>query len=479
MSPLGLRRYRAERLLREEFEGLRGRVLASVRGRLRASGVRLDESDLEACYSQAWQGLYTAMLDGRQIENPAGWLVLVTSRRAIDEHRARRRMGGEGAVASPAVGEGARSAAAVAERAAPARDHAEALDDRVKMRQLMEGLRARLSAREREAAALCYLQGLSRAQAAARMGLSEARMRKLMEGRSRGRPGVAAKVGAIVETISSGRWCDEQGSLMRAFAFGVLDPEGERYRLAEAHRRQCPACRRYVRSLRGLAGVLPPVLSPLALTAGAIGGSGAGVSSGGALAAAKGAGAGASGGAASAAGGGWSAGGASLAGGASAAGGAASAGGGWLVLGGGLGAKLAAACLLALGIGAGCVALGVGGGRAREGRHAPLRSPSLPAARSPLPTSPRAAPALHSPSAAATERRSPASSVAKPSGATREFSPEQPSGQGVRTARPAVAPAGAAGEPAQRGSSSARPRTRPKAGGGGTGAAAEREFSPG
>ncbi len=95
MSPLGLRRYRAERLLREEFEGLRGRVLASVRGRLRASGVRLDESDLEACYSQAWQGLYTAMLAGRQIENPAGWLVLVTSRRAIDEHRARRRSGNE------------------------------------------------------------------------------------------------------------------------------------------------------------------------------------------------------------------------------------------------------------------------------------------------------------------------------------------------------------------------------------------------
>ena len=477
MSPLGLRRYRADRLLREEFEGLRGRVLASARGRLRASGVQLDESDLEACYSQAWQGLYMAMLDGRQVENPAGWLVLVTSRRAIDEHRARRRMGGELAGASPPLGEGARSAAAVAERAAPARDHADALDDRVKMRQLLEGLRGRLSAREREAAALCYLQGFSRAQAAVRMGLSEARMRKLMEGRSGGRPGVAAKVGAIVETISSGRWCEEQGSLMRAFAFGMLDPEGERYRLAEAHRRQCSACRRYVRSLRGLAGVLPPVLSPLALTAGAIGGSGAGVSSGGALAAAKGAGAGASGGAASAAGGGWGAGGASLAGGASAAGGAASAGGGWLVLGGGLGAKLAAACLLALGIGAGCVALGVGGGRAGKPRHAPLHSSSPPAAGSPLPTAPRAVPALPSRSAASAERSPPASSAAKQSGAAREFSPEQQSGRGVRAARPAVAPAGTAGEPAQ--SSSGRPRTGPEGGGGGTGAAAEREFSPG
>ena len=37
MSPLTLRRYRAERLLRQEFEGLRGRVIATVRGRLGAS----------------------------------------------------------------------------------------------------------------------------------------------------------------------------------------------------------------------------------------------------------------------------------------------------------------------------------------------------------------------------------------------------------------------------------------------------------
>ncbi len=285
----------------------------------------------------------------------------------------------------------------------------------MKMRQLMEGLRGRLSAREREAAALCYLQGLSRAQAAARMGLSEARMRKLMEGRSRGRPGVAAKVGAIVDTISSGRWCEEQGSLMRAFAFGILDPDGERYRLAEAHRRQCPACRRYVRSLRGLAGVLPPVLSPLALTAGAIGGSGAGASSGGALAAAKGAGAGASG--RRGIGGGRSPvglrAGQSLAGGASAAGGAAGAGGGWLVLGGGLGAKLAAACLLALGIGAGCVALGVvRGGRAPEHRHAPPHRLALPAARSLLATQPQAPPALPRRPAAASRGRPPASSPA-------------------------------------------------------------------
>src|SRR6202034_3573239 len=78
-------------MLHKEFEGLRGRVIGTVRGRLRASGVSLDASDLEACYAQAWQGLYAAMLAGEEMANPTGWLALVTFRRAIEEHRSRRR----------------------------------------------------------------------------------------------------------------------------------------------------------------------------------------------------------------------------------------------------------------------------------------------------------------------------------------------------------------------------------------------------
>jgi transposase len=58
----------------------------------------------------------------------------------------------------------------------------------MRLRQLFEAMRARLDGRERDAATLCYLQGLSRAQAAARMGVSEARMRKLMDGAGAGRP---------------------------------------------------------------------------------------------------------------------------------------------------------------------------------------------------------------------------------------------------------------------------------------------------
>jgi hypothetical protein len=220
------------------------------------------------------------------------------------------------------------------------------------LRQLFEGLRGRLSAREQQAAALCYLQGFSRAEAAARMGISETRMRKLMEGLGPGRPGVAGKVGELVEAIRAGSWCEQQGSLMRGYAFGILDPEGERYQLALAHQSECPACRAYIRSLRGLAVVLPaPGLMPWVLGRGA--GVGAHTSSGHASSGHANTGhAGAGVGAGS---GGVGAGAGVGAVGAAGAGGV--AGGGWLFAGG-IGTKLAVGCLVAV-FSAGCIALNV------------------------------------------------------------------------------------------------------------------------
>jgi DNA-directed RNA polymerase specialized sigma24 family protein len=268
MSPSALRRYRAERLLRKDFPELRAKVLAVVGSRLRAKGVTLDQADLESCYAQAFHGLYATVIEGVEIENPTGWLVTVTFRRAIDESRSTPRRGSNAeayAAASRvgAIGDG--------HRVAPDYDIAHALDDRATLRQVFEGLRSSLSPRECEAASLCYLQGFTRAQAAKRMGMTEMRMRKLMEGAGPGRPGLAGKVGALLSTIKAGEWCEQQSSLMRAYAFSILAPEGERYELAAAHLRECPACRAHVASLRGLAAVLPP----LPLTFALAGGSGA------------------------------------------------------------------------------------------------------------------------------------------------------------------------------------------------------------
>ncbi|HXB64370.1 MAG TPA: hypothetical protein VNV42_05780 [Solirubrobacteraceae bacterium] len=328
MSPSTVRRYRAERLLRREFVGRREEVLRGVRGRLRARGVHLDEGDLEACYAVAWQGLYAAVAAGEEIANPGGWLAVVTFRRAIDEYRSAGARGLDRPVRPDADTERAIVGSGVggARAARVERDLAAELDDRVRLRQLFEALRSRLDERECEAASLCYLQGFTRAQAAQSMGISETRMTKLMEGRGAGRPGVAAKVGELLEMVGGGRWCEQQGSLMRGFALGILDPDGERYRLARLHQRECPACRAYVLSLRGLAAVLPPLPLPwTALPHPAPAGHSAGAGAGGGAAAA-------SAGAASAGG----------------------AGGGWL-LGGSVGAKLAVGCLLALSVG--CVAI--------------------------------------------------------------------------------------------------------------------------
>lgn len=278
MSPQSLRRFRAERLLRREFDALRPKVLSTVRSRLGGGACELDTGDLEACYAQAWQGLYAVVLDGEEIANPAGWLVVVTSRRAIDERRARR--------------EALRAPEPEALEHGWEPDMEARIDDMRTLRSLFAGLRGGLGRRELEAATLCYLQGFSRAEAAARMGVSARRLDKLMEGNPR-TGGVATKVGELVGVIRAEAWCEEQGSTMRALALGILDPHGERYELAVAHQRECPACRRYVRSLRGLAAVLPPPLMSLRIAGGAGTGVGTGAGAAGGLASGSAAGGGA------------------------------------------------------------------------------------------------------------------------------------------------------------------------------------------
>jgi RNA polymerase sigma factor (sigma-70 family) len=383
MNPSRLSRYRAERLLRKDFAGLRAKVLGIVRGQLRAKGVALDPADLEASYAQAWHGLYATVLEGEQVENPSAWLVLVTFRRAIDEHRAAGRprvLGLEEIGSYPSSSGAART------------DLASELDDRERLREVFEALRSRLSARECEAASLCYLQGLSRAEAAERMGVSEARMRKLMEGAGVGRPGVAGKVGELLETIKAGGWCEQQSSLMRAYAFGILEPGGERHALAVAHCRECPACRAHVASLRGLASVLPlPLLPRLA----AIGGTGAAFTAGARIA----------------------------------AGGAAN--GGWSGVAGSLAVKLAVTAIVV--VGAGYAALGSHAHASPSGR--PVHAAPTSIAVSALSRAPFALPPVHARRArppAATARRhqrpAPIHDNANIEVAAREFGPERTSG---------------------------------------------------
>jgi hypothetical protein len=189
------------------------------------------------------------------VENVNGLLVTITQRRALDEFRSLR---AESRVdVESLLGHGFEP------------DFAARVDDEIKIKRFTEAMRERLDRREREAAALCYVQDYSRPEAAQLMGIKPRRMEKIMDG-------VSKKVGAFVGDIQRGEWCDARHSMIKAYALGLLDPEGERYRLAAEHLDSCSACRRDVLRMRGIAALAPPM--PLMLAAlggvGATGGAG-------------------------------------------------------------------------------------------------------------------------------------------------------------------------------------------------------------
>ena len=305
-------RARAEQVLDREYDQLRAGTLRALRGKLAASGANFDDTDLEAFYNQAWHGLYLRLAGGDEVDNHTGFLVNASYFRAIEElrrvHPERRADAADLAAIGTEVDVDAQ------------------LDDHTQLTQFMEGMRERLTERERQAATLCYIHGCTRPQTAEALGVSPKRMEKLMDGVSR-------KIGVLVADIRDGSWCESRDSLMKAYAFGVLDPDGERWQLASDHLSECPGCRRYVRGLRGVGAVAPPIGLPIAALA-LLGGGAAGAAAAGASGSGAAGGAGGSGAAGSTG---------------SAAGGAASAGGGI----GAAGAAVAATAVIAVaGLGA-------------------------------------------------------------------------------------------------------------------------------
>src|SRR5688572_17348368 len=81
------RRKHADDVLTREYLPLQGRVTASVRASLARRNIHFDALDIQAFYNHAWDGLHTELAEGRAIANRPGWLVTVTTRRALDEYR--------------------------------------------------------------------------------------------------------------------------------------------------------------------------------------------------------------------------------------------------------------------------------------------------------------------------------------------------------------------------------------------------------
>ena len=253
---------KAEYLLERDYEKLKGPTLRALRAKLRSRRMHFDSADMEGFYNQAWHALYTKVQGGEKVEQIPGFLVQVAFFRAVDEYR--RLHVADHADAEFVSAEGL-------EGITTGEDVDALLDDSRALREVREGMEDRLTPSEAAAATLCYFHGYSRAEAAEALGVNDRQIQRLMDAASK-------KIGTIVDEIKAGAWCKSRESLIKAYALGILDPEGERHRMASAHLAECSACRRYVLALRGLAAATPPALLPIALaSAGVLGGGGAAV----------------------------------------------------------------------------------------------------------------------------------------------------------------------------------------------------------
>ncbi len=243
----------AERVANEHYRQLQTEVIATVSAKLSARKMRLDESDLEEAYCQAWHAVCETIKRGRTVSNLTGMLVEITWRRAVDVYRELR--------------PGQRVDVEL-DRHGVDPDADEQLDDQIKLERFIARARERLNARECEALSLCVIHGYPRAEAAQLLGLKRSQMEKLMDGAMK-------KIGGIVASISA-RGCggDEWARLLKDYALGLIAEDDRDYPRAAAHVASCGECRRYVNGLRGLAAIFPPVVLPFGRAAA---GSGAGV----------------------------------------------------------------------------------------------------------------------------------------------------------------------------------------------------------
>ncbi len=253
---------RFERVIAERYESLKPEVLATVRGKLAGNSLHLDASELDAAYNAAWHALYEqSRRESGEVSNLGGWLATITYRRAIDEVRSARARYRAPVAVGESISDLGYEPDVVAEIA-----------DRQRYHQWLVSVRLRLSVREQRAVSLCVLHEHSRRVASEMMGIDIKRLDKIMIAANK-------KMGGLLEAINRGDWCQEQRSLIKAFALGLHEEGGERHELAIAHVMECQACAAYVRSLRGLAVILPaPALlaSAAATGGGIIGGAAAG-----------------------------------------------------------------------------------------------------------------------------------------------------------------------------------------------------------
>lgn len=226
-------RSQADDLLARDYERIKRGVISSVRSRLIARwGLRFADLDLEAFYNDAWQTLYDRLRGGKDVHNTGGFLVVVASRRAIDEAWKRRDTRSTEGIAIDDLGVDD--------------DVAAMLDRKTLLRNFQEAMCEVLTKREHQAMKFCLFRGYTRPEVAKRLNESPHRMEKIMDSAQR-------KLRPLVKMIENDEWCTSRVSPLRALALGLLDKQGARYQGVTAHLAVCPACRRDLIELREIA----------------------------------------------------------------------------------------------------------------------------------------------------------------------------------------------------------------------------------
>jgi DNA-directed RNA polymerase specialized sigma24 family protein len=233
-------RQRAESAVDEHYRALEKEIVDKVARKLSARNMRLDRSDIEEAYCQAWHGVYERIAEGVSIASLHGMLVEITWRRAVETYREMH------------IGE---YADVDIEAHVVEVDLDQRLDDQAKLQRLLRRVKGRLNPQERQVISLCWIHGYTRPEARALLGIkNEARMQKLMDRASK-------KVGGIVAAVEA-RGCggDEWSQMLRSYALGTIDEQQSDYRRAREHIENCASCCRYVVGLRRVAAIVPPFL---------------------------------------------------------------------------------------------------------------------------------------------------------------------------------------------------------------------------
>jgi len=225
------------------YRSLENEVIGAVSRRLSAREMRLDRSDVEEAYCQAWHGVCEQITGGTKIASLTGMLIEITWRRAVDSYREMRT--------------GQHADIDIDTRGVEV-DLDEQLDDQAKLSRLFSRLKGRLNQQECQVVSLCWIHGYTRPEARQRLGISdEKRMQKIMDRATK-------KIGPILAGISA-RGCggEEWACMLRAYALGLLGDDEPDYHRAREHIADCRSCRRYVMCLRRLAAIVPPFVPPL------------------------------------------------------------------------------------------------------------------------------------------------------------------------------------------------------------------------